>query len=182
MKWHIYLFINLINPNLFAIAASNNKFVDCHKKETQDIVRIFSRLLNFLSASHTCRLDVIIKAKSFQGDALSFAMSESQIFRIVEVANRPNEVRILSTSRLDYERDRHSYDLVITATERGTGLSSTVQVCMTRRHVLPWPCSNLGTQAHRSPVKSLSKCQILQPYLTLLLSPLFPMETRELCG
>lgn len=75
-----------------------------------------------------CRLGVIIKAKSFQGDALSFAMSESQIFRLVGSPGRPNEARIRTTSSLDYESDARRHSLVITVTERGTGLSSTVQV------------------------------------------------------
>ena len=72
----------------------------------------------------------MIRAKSFQGDVLSFTMSQSQTFMIVEDADRPNEARIRTTSKLDYETDRHSYSLIITATERGTGLSSNVQVCL----------------------------------------------------
>lgn len=55
-------------------------------------------------------------------------MQDSNIFEIKPVANRPNEAKVRSTTSLDYENDEHSYVVVITATERGTGLSSTVQV------------------------------------------------------
>ena len=74
-------------------------------------------------------LDVIIQAKSFQGDIIAFSMTDSQYFSIEESANRPNEAKIRLTSKLNYETEDHrSHTLVITARERGSGLSSTAQV------------------------------------------------------
>ncbi|XP_067928117.1 neural-cadherin-like [Watersipora subatra] len=77
---------------------------------------------------HGAQLDVTIKAKSFQGDAISFGMIASQIFIIEEVPNTPNEAKIRITTSLDYEMNKRSHMLTITARERGTGLSSTVQL------------------------------------------------------
>ena len=74
-------------------------------------------------------LDVIIQAKSFQGDIIAFSMTDSQYFSIEESANRPNEAKIRLTSKLNYETEDHrSHTLIITARERGSGLSSTAQV------------------------------------------------------
>lgn len=81
-------------------------------------------------------LDLVIKVKSFQGDAISFSMPRSDVFMIVEKASRPYEARLRTNSKLDYETDRHTYSLVITALERGTGLSSSVQVCGLPKFIL----------------------------------------------
>lgn len=74
------------------------------------------------------RVDLTIKAKSFQGDALAFTLQGSDLFRIEPLANRPNEARILTTRRLDYETDSDTYTLTVKATERGSGLSQTAVV------------------------------------------------------
>lgn len=71
----------------------------------------------------------MIKAKSFQGDVIAFSMTTSQYFSIEELSNRPNEAKVRLTSKLNYEtREHRSHTLILTARERGTGLSSTAQV------------------------------------------------------
>ena len=90
-----------------------------------------------------CSLDVIIQAKSFQGDIIAFSMTDSQYFSIEESASRPNEAKIRLTSKLNYETEDHrSHTLVITARERGSGLSSTAQVKLSSRQ-----CSTLHTKS-----------------------------------
>lgn len=79
-------------------------------------------------------LNLLVRAKSFQGDAIAFTMAGSQFFEIRPVDGQLNEAKIRTTTIWDYESAAaKSYELVVTATERGTSLSSTAQVC----HYLP---------------------------------------------
>lgn len=118
----------------------------------------------FTRSSFTCSLDLLssyslnlaIKAKSFQGDAIAFTMQDSNAFKISAVPDRPNEAVIRATASLDYESDARVYGLILTATERDTRLSSTALVQF----------NYLGVR-HSCTIELDLTCAHPQPYLQL---------------